>query len=140
MKHLKQFNESWFSKKKTNKDKHKLVRKWEVLPDNMVSDLKDILLELRDEGYNVNVENIKQGGEYTIVETPDILTIIRICKDVLSQSPYLPQKLNYDDISETIERIRDYCNDLGYDIFIDKIFSSLDEEKLLVVYIQFTKK
>lgn len=140
MKHLKGYNESWFSKKKTNKDKPKLVRKWELLPDIIISDLKDIILELRDEGYNAIVDNIKQGGEYTIGETFNELTIIRICKDNLSQSPYLPHELNYDNISETIERIKDYCKDLGYDIHIEKIFSKSDEEKLMVVYIQFTKK
>lgn len=102
--------------------------RFELLPDNVIQELKDICLELTDVGYRVAFNELSEGNNGVDLVTC-ILILIPPCKEV-GRKRQIRQI-----IKEVIERIEDYMNSIGYNIIIGP------NQKLKTHYfIYFTKK
>jgi len=66
-----------------------------IIPDSVVENIKDICLELQDDGFNVIID-------------PTICHI------------YSTNGFKYDQVSEVIERVKDYISSEGYNITVYK--------------------
>lgn len=77
------------------------------LPDNILSEVKDIFLELTDQGFKI----VNTGVDFTFFEI----------NKPTSSNNFIPyKKIRLWDISEVIERIKDYVFDEGYDVIVRK--------------------
>lgn len=98
-----------------------------ILPEEIIHELRDICLELTDDGFHVQVENLEINFKHTII--------------------YITEKkqFTFDKIKEVIERIADYMNSMGYKCIYDN-YTNLDEVKGLwgeycdYLYITFIQK
>lgn len=92
-----------------------VVTNWvdETIPNDIHMDLKDILLELSDEGFNISFQLwplYEKHSRYYYIDKYPFITIMRWNKG--------KQFMSYYDLEEYIERVRDYLDSKGYNIII----------------------
>jgi hypothetical protein len=96
--------------------------------DDIISDIKDICLELQDKGFIVKFNMKPQMNRISVHRKSHI--VIRKFRNKFFDS---------NDILEVIERLRNYMEDNGYET---KVFpyDLIDEPEVDIVWINFNKK
>lgn len=122
MKHLKTYNESDTFGSENMKKAFNIRFDKEV-----INDLKDICLELKDEGYNIKYTLTSSEKNHNMRKDPDYVDILQ--KNILQISK--PRKIRnststtsiifFDEISEVIERIKEYMLSCGYKTTVNKL-------------------
>lgn len=133
MKHLKTYNESISS---CNEARAGQSQHYELLPENIIQELKDICLELTDVGYNCRIENrryeskgIFQPYTYIMISEPWASSLILDIS--LGKSYGKSNIIDRSEVNEVVERIKDYTSQCGYEMKLSGGFSCV---------INFTKK
>lgn len=128
MKYLKTFNSILLESKATYRTTYQVGFSYVELSQEIQNNLKDICLELTDDGnFVVDISNLNRGEDFGFT----------------SFSLYKPRNnkrspFSYQEVSEVMDRIKDYMNGLGYtcNFFKDK----RDEYTMIELIIYFTKK
>lgn len=97
-----------------------------VLPEEIIHELRDICLELQDEGFHVQVENL---------DTPNYMNYKHAIIYITKKSPFAFNK-----IKEVVERIVDYMNSMGYKSIYDDYDAEYRVEYCDYLYITFIQK
>lgn len=108
----------------------------QAISDEVKSDLKDICLDLSDEGFTVNIKGIIPPSKDRIFQGT-ILGSVKILK--IRERTFEPfrskfHEFKYSDVQEYIERIKDYLTPLGYDITIYVIESKGEGEVKWILF------
>lgn len=112
MKHLKTYNKIFES----DITEMPLLPDLVVLPENVKSELKDICLELQDDGFNILLREYEYKSKGTITSKYDYLIIDKL---KYAQSGKSLRNFIKKDVMEVIERIKDYLSSVGYNIYVD---------------------
>lgn len=109
MKHLKTYNKIFES----NITEMPGLSDLAVLPDDIKSELKDICLELQDDGFNILLREYESNYlkyDYLIIDR------LKYTQRIDGKSLHDFKK---EDVMEVIERIKDYLSSVGYNIYVD---------------------
>ena len=130
MKYLKSFNENESSDSKYN---------------DIISDIKDILLELTDVGFKRYIDKFVKLIESEWWDGFDVL-LTRNHTDRFLPSGHVRDKFQYNEISEDIERLKDYMDQSGFRLLETQIDGNKnnniisEDDKMYRIRLQFLKK
>lgn len=83
------------------------IKNWSLLPKDMIDEIKDIFLEIKDIGYDYDI-NIIHDRIDNLLE----FHMITIFKPIGKQ-------INLNDVRDVLGRISDYVRDLGWEVIYD---------------------
>ena len=130
MKYLKSFNENESSDSKYN---------------DIISDIKDILLELTDVGFKRYIDKFVKLIESEWWDGFDVL-LTRNHTDRFLPIGHVRDKFQYNEISEDIERLKDYMDQSGFRLLETQIDGNKnnniisEDDKMYRIRLQFLKK
>lgn len=106
MKYLKRYNESDIQ------SDIKLLKRFSYIED--IKDMiKDILVELEDDGYSIHVKKSSRTVYTFVLDTIDV----KICSTNI---------FKYTDILEYVERLKEYMLSVGFEVEYDFVYPSTD--------------